>query len=380
MNFSSDPINTLENLIAKNKTKSFSIYFIILLVIIIFLGLLPIIKVDISSQSRGIIRSTTDNVPLTAIVSGRIIWLNLKNNAIVKEGDTLLKIAMQNLETEKKTQNEVSNSVAALLQDLNSILSGKINVLKTSTAREDFLKFQSRKNELQSKVSQAQINFDRNKGLYDKSIIAKVEYEKYEYELLLANVMLKSYISEQKSTWENQKRDLEERMKNLNGSIEKIRVEENNYVITAPISGTIENFSGLQTGSFLNAGQTILNISAVDHLIVESMVSPSDIGLIYKNQKVKFQLDAFNYNQWGLLDGKVIDIDHNISVQQNQSFFKVRSILNATQMKLKSGYKINVSKGMTLTTRYIITRRSLFDLLFDKVDDWLNPKQLSIEN
>jgi len=58
----------------------------------------------------------------------------------------------------------------------------------------------------------------------------------------------------------------------------------------------------------------------------------------------------------------------------------VRSELSSTEMKLKSGYKTHVSKGMTLTTRYIISRRSLFDLLFDKVDDWLNPKQLSIDN
>ncbi|MDQ6527688.1 HlyD family efflux transporter periplasmic adaptor subunit [Flavobacterium sp. LHD-85] len=380
MNFSLDPVNTLEKLASKNKTKSFSIYLVVLLVIIFFLGLLPIIKVDISSQSRGIIRSTTDNVPIPVIVSGRIISLNIKNNTIVQKGDTLLRIAMQNLQTEKKTQKEVSNSVASLLQDVNSILSGKKGSLKTSTAQEDFLKFQSRKNELQSKVSQAQINYDRNKGLYDKSIIAKVEFEKYEYELRSANEALKSYISEQKSAWENQKRDLEERMKTLSGSIEKIKVEENNYVITAPISGTIESFSGLQEGSFLNAGQTILNISAIDHLIVESMVSPSDIGLIYKNQKVKFQLDAFNYNQWGLLEGKVIDIDHNVSFKENQTFFKVRSELSTTKMRLKSGYQTNVSKGMTLTTRYILTRRSLFDLLFDKVDDWLNPKQLSIDN
>ncbi|MDR7209343.1 HlyD family efflux transporter periplasmic adaptor subunit [Flavobacterium piscis] len=380
MNFSSDPINTIENLIARNKTKSISIYLVIVLVVIIFLIALPIIKIDISSQSRGIVRSTTDNVPVTAIVSGRVIWLNLKNNGVVKKGDTLIKIAKKNLETEKNTQNAVSNSVAELLQDVNSILSGKTTYLQTSTAREDFLKFQSRKNELQSKVSQAQINFNRNKGLYDKNIIAKVEYEKYEYELRSANETLKSYVSEQKSTWENQKRDLEERTKNLKGSIEKIKVEENNYVITAPISGTIENFSGLQIGSFLNVAQSIATISAVDHLIVESMVSPNDIGLVYNNQKVKFQLDAFNYNQWGLLEGKVIDIDRNISVQENQTFFKVRSELNSTEMKLKSGYKTNVSKGMTLTTRYIIARRSLFDLLFDKVDDWLNPKQLSIDN
>lgn len=380
MNFSSDPINTLENLVSKNKTKSFSIYIIVVLAIIIFLFLLPIIKVDITSQSRGIIRSTTDNVPVTAIVSGRITWLNLKNNAVVQKGDTLVKIAKQNLETEKHTQNTVSNAVIELLQDLNSILSGKTTALKTSTAREDFLKFKSRKNELRSKISQAQINFDRNKGLYDKSIIAKVEFEKYEYELRSANEVLQSYISEQKSTWENQKRDLEERIKNLSGSIEKIKVDEKNYIIVAPISGTIENFSGLQVGSFLNAAQSIVTISAIDHLIVESMVSPNDIGLIHNNQKVKFQFDAFNYNQWGLLEGKVIDIDRNVSVQDNQTFFKVRSELNSTEMKLKSGYKTHVSKGMTVTTRYIITRRSLFELLFDKVDDWLNPKQLSNDN
>ncbi len=107
---------------------------------------------------------------------------------------------------------------------------------------------------------------------------------------------------------------------------------------------------------------------------MESNVSPNDIGLIQKNQKVKFQIDAFNYNQWGLLEGKVIEIDNNITIQENQAFFKVRCLLNTKEMKLKSGYKTKVSKGMTLTTRYIIARRSLFDLLFDKVDDWLNPK------
>ena len=60
MNFSSDPINTLENLIAKNKTKSISIYLVVVLAIVVFIALLPVIKVDISSQSRGIIRSKTD--------------------------------------------------------------------------------------------------------------------------------------------------------------------------------------------------------------------------------------------------------------------------------------------------------------------------------
>ena len=75
MNFSSDPINTLENLIAKNKTKSTAIYVAVVLAVFLFLVLLPVIKIDISSQSRGIIRSTTDNVPVTSVVSGKIIFV-----------------------------------------------------------------------------------------------------------------------------------------------------------------------------------------------------------------------------------------------------------------------------------------------------------------
>ena len=130
----------------------------------------------------------------------------------------------------------------------------------------------------------------------------------------------------------------------------------------------------MQAGSFLVASQPIAHISPTDNLLVESTVSPNDIGLIKLNKKVKFQLDAFNYNQWGLLTGSVTAIDKNITIQENQAYFKVRCALDAKELKLKSGYKTQVSKGMTLTTRYTITNRSLFDLLFDKVEDWLNPK------
>ncbi len=376
MTFSQDPINTLENLISKNKTKSFSIYLVLVLGIIIFIVLLPIIKLDISSQSRGIIRSQTDNVPVATIVSGRVTWVALKNNAVVSKGDTLIKISRQSLEADKNTQDTLSVSVEALLSDVANLLRGKVNNLKTASAREDFFKFEARKNELQSKVAQAQMNYNRNKGLFDKDIIAKVEFEKHLYELRFTNEALLSYVSQQKATWENQRRELEERVKNIGGSILKLNAEANNYVVLAPISGTVESFSGLQVGSFVSASQPIATISATDELIVESTVSPNDIGLIKKNQKVKFQIDAFNYNQWGLLEGKVIDIDRNITIQENQTFFKVRCALNSTAMQLQSGYKTQVTKGMTLTTRYIIARRSLFDLLFDKMDDWLNPKKV----
>jgi HlyD family secretion protein len=377
MNFSSDPINTLENLTAKNKTKSKNIYFVVVVAIILILTLLPFIKIDISSQSRGIIKSYKENVPLATIVSGKIVWLKLKNNQTVTKGDTILKISTQALETDKEIQDTLSNSTSLILQDITSVLNGKTNQLRTSIVKEDYYKYATRRSELQSKVSQAQINYNRNKILFDKGVIAKMEYEKYLFELRFANEALASYDKNQKSNWENQKRELQDKIKNLKGAIQKINIESNNYYLLAPETGTIESFNGLQVGSFLNASQPIATISPDDNLIVESTVLPNDIGLIKQNQEVKFQIDAFNYNQWGLLSGKVVEIDKNVTIKENQAYFRVKCLLNTKTLTLKSGYKTNVTKGMTLRTRYIITRRSLFDLLFDKVDDWLNPKLIN---
>ena len=375
MNLSSDPIHTLENLIAKNKTKSVSIYLVVVLAIAVFIALLPVIKVDISSQSRGIIRSKTDNVPVTSAVSGKITAIKLKNNLLVQKGDTLLTISKENLETEKQLNDTIYTTNATILQDLEMVLKGKSN-LQTSLIREEYYKFSTQKAELQSKVAQAQINFNRYKTLFDKGVIAKAEFEKYQFDLQFTKQALNSFVKQQMANWQNKKNELTLQLKNIAGNNNKLKIEAKNYVLIAPATGTIENFNGVQVGSVLNASQPIAQISPVDNLVVESTVLPNDIGLIKPNQKVKFQLDAFNYNQWGLLTGKVIDIDKNITLQENQAFFKVRCTLDSKELKLKSGYKTQVSKGMTLTTRYIITRRSLFDLLFDKVDDWLNPKQI----
>jgi multidrug resistance efflux pump len=376
MNFSSDPINTLENLIAKNKTKSISIYLVLLIAILVFLALLPVIKVDISSQSRGMVRSTTDNLPLTSLVNGKVTFVNLKNNRVVQKGDTLIKVTLDNLDTEKATNKTLSSTIQNQIQDLSLVILGKSSLLKTPELQQEWFSYSSKREELLSKIAQAKTGFDRNKQLYDKGVIAKAEFEKYSFEYTYAQQALSGLEKNQRSVWQNKKRELQEQLQNLKGNLQKIYVEARNYIITAPLSGTVENFSGIQVGSFLNASQPIATISALDQLIVESTVSPNDIGLIHNNQKVKFQLDAFNYNQWGLLDGKVIDIDRNITIQGEQAFFKVRCALNSTAMQLQSGYKTQISKGMTLTTRYMITRRSLYDLLFDKVDDWLNPKQI----
>ena len=132
MNLSSDPINTLENLIAKNKTKSIFIYLVLILTILIFLTPLLVLKIDISSQSRGIVRSTTNNVPVTSLVNGKVTFVNLKYNSIVQKGDTLVQLTQENLDTEKATNQEVSSTVQDQVHDLSLVVLGRSNTLQLS--------------------------------------------------------------------------------------------------------------------------------------------------------------------------------------------------------------------------------------------------------
>lgn len=187
MNFSSDPINTLENLIAKNKTKSISIYLVLILAILVFLVLLPVIKVDISSQSRGMVRSTTDNVPLTSLVNGKVTFVNLKNNCVVQKGDTLIKLTVDNLDTEKATNQALSVTIQNQIHDLSLAVLGKSNLLKTPELQQEWYSYSSKREEVLSKIAHTKIGYDRNKQLYDKGVIAKAELEKYIFFILMLN-------------------------------------------------------------------------------------------------------------------------------------------------------------------------------------------------
>lgn len=372
-----DPVHNLENLTAKNRVRRFSIYLTVLFSLSLVIILLPIIKVDITSQSRGIVRADKENVFLSTLIGGKVIFQNLKKNNFVRTGDTLLIISKENLQSEKKLNDSLYRTTKLFWEDFTKILKGDYKNLKTKRVRTEFDAFVAKKAELESNFQLSKLNFSRQERLFEKEVISKSEYEGYLFELKTSKQNLTTYLTSKKAEWEIEVQLLEERLNNLQNYLDKLRIDSENYILKAPVSGTLENVLGVEVGLFLNASETLGSISPNSELIVENVVSPNDIGLINKGQPVKFLFDAFNYNQWGMIEGNVIEIDKNITIENNQSYFKVRCSLNTRELKLKNGYKARITKGMTLTTRYFVTRRSLFELLFDKMEDWFNPKVIN---
>ncbi len=74
-----------------------------------------------------------------------------------------------------------------------------------------------------------------------------------------------------------------------------------------------------------------------------------------------------------MLTGKIIAIDNDFTVVNNTPVIKVRCSFDSTKLNLKNGFTGQLKKGLNFQARFIVTRRSLWQLLWDKVDDWLNP-------
>ncbi|MEM6320178.1 MAG: HlyD family efflux transporter periplasmic adaptor subunit [Bacteroidota bacterium] len=365
--------HNVEHLHAKHHTTTQIIYLTVLLSLLAALVALPYIKVDVTAQSRGLIRSAQDNNAVAAVVAGQVTEVFIKENQKVAAGAVVLKLSTEKLAEQIRLNETKVEENTRYVKDLTLLLSGASTPPSTSLYGQENLQYQQKKAEQTLKINYQQRAYERAKELFDASVIAKVEYEQSLFDLDLTKNALQLLEEQQHKSWELERQNYRSQNRELLSQIAQLQKEKEQYVITAPIDGTISEYAGIQPGNFIAPNQTIARISADDNLIIESYLSPSDIGLIQEGMAVKFQIDAFNYNQWGLATGKVIDISKDIMTQENQPFFKVKCSLSEKNLRLKSGYAGNLKKGMTLTARFIITERSLYQLLYDKMDDWLNP-------
>jgi HlyD family secretion protein len=125
----------------------------------------------------------------------------------------------------------------------------------------------------------------------------------------------------------------------------------------------------------LQAGQKVCLVSPDTALVAEVMVLPKDIGWLSVGNKVHLQIDAFNYTDWGMVSGKILEISNDFQLTNQTPVFKVRCTLDKQVLTLNNGIKGILKKGMTLNARFFVAERSLMQLITDKANNWLNPAQ-----
>lgn len=356
--------------------KTVAIYLITIIAVTAAIVSLPFINVDISIQGSGILRPVAEKTEIRAAVGEMIDSVYVKEGDYVKKGDIIL--TQRNYAVDSritKLRYQISQT-EAMIDDLKKLIAKDdiINFRSTKYSQE-YTHYRQQKVELQNKLNKAQKALERNQKLYSSAVIAEKEYDEYRFQYLTAENELKIFIDNQKTKWQDELLQNHLQLNDLKAQLIQAEKEKDLFTIRAPISGSLEQFAGLYKGNMLNAGQVIALISPDSSLVAEIYLRTQDIGYITNNTNVIIQVDAFNYNEWGIIKGHIIHIASDFIPVNNMPMFRVKCQLDRNYLTLKNGIKGYLKKEMTVKARFIVTNRSLFQILYQKTDKWLNPTQ-----
>ena len=209
--------------------------------------------------------------------------------------------------------------------------------------------------------------------LANEKVIAPKELFDKETEFNRLTAAREAFLVEQPLLWEQELDLKRQELRKL--ETERIQLLENEYryLIKAPVGGIVQEINTLYQGSIVQPGQFMGTIFPEAELVAECFASPRNVGLLLPGQEVRYQIDAFDYRYFGILTGKIISIENDFSLIDHKPIYKIRCSISKSRLLLKNGYTGQLKKGMSLNARFIITERTLWQLLWDTVDDWLNP-------
>ncbi|KAA0989536.1 HlyD family secretion protein [Dyadobacter aurulentus] len=365
----------------EHNTRSNIVYQLAMLIMIAAFVSLFLIVVDVSVKSTGIIRSSDDRNEIKALVSGRLDSVFVSENQRVVKGQTLLKIESEILKEQNQLVNAQKSDFDNQIKDLKTLLHlsrtnnwSKKPGLTSGLYKQDFALFWQKITDAKTTLMTVEKDFARNKTLYDVKAISEAEFDRAQLIHATASNKIVTIMEEEEARWESELTQLQMKTRELSSQNKQYLREKDFYIVKAPISGTIQQLKGLQPGSIVSSNEFLAEISPDEMMVAEMYVLPKDIGLIQPGTKTRLQVDAYDYNQWGLVTGEVISISNDVYTNGKEPpFFKVRCKLDANSLTLKNGYVGKLKKGMTLQARFLVTERTLFQLLYDKADDWLNP-------
>ena len=372
--------NSVEVYDSQISIRSRVIYLILLGLLFGAAAALPLIVVDVAVQTRGTFQSSLQRNPIQVSAAGRLESWNLSENQEVAKGDVLAIIRGEQLNLEMKGLEERLALLQDFIRDLNLLIKPENQVenynptLKSGLYQASWFEFQSQLLNQEMLVQKLDRDFQRATSLYGSKSIAFAAFDEVQVQYQQATTQLEFLKKQRLNQWGQELINHSNERDRILNQLEVSKEQMDQNKIIAGTSGTLINVLNLNAGDFVYPNQKLAEISPEAELMAVTYLSPADIAFLEVGQEVKFQVDAYNYNQWGIVTGKVVEIADDLSVlSENQAGFLVTCKLDSLTLRLPSGQSGKIRKGMTFNARYVIARRSLFQLLYDKVDDWINP-------
>ena len=155
--------------------------------------------------------------------------------------------------------------------------------------------------------------------------------------------------------------------------------------LRAPQAGIVKNIVAHTIGTVVSPGTVLLTIVPENEpLLAEVMVKNNDVGFVFLHQKVKVKLLAYPFEEYGMLEGEVINLEPDASdadPQQTKDTASGKStptqaykamIALDSQVLTAQGEKLKLVPGMQVVAEINQGRRTVMKYLLSPVQKTLH--------
>jgi hemolysin D len=375
-------------------------------------------QVDEVGTARGRLEPKGKTVRLDAPIAGTVAQVNLKEGQTVKAGETLLTLDAKLMESERQqVQDQLEGQLNRLVQ--LRLMQQQLEL----SLRTQRLQYQAQLAEQESErdratqrlryfkqsaaLSQQVLDQDAERAtkfrrLFELGIVAGVQADDAARVQLTTNQGLKQIQSDlaqaqvdfqkQSRTTERIRREgeiallatdrqrqqsqveitqIQAEVANLRSQLKTLTLKIQQSQLTIPVEGTIFELPQQNPGSVVQPGQMLATIAPKGApLILRAQITTADSGFLKVGLPVKIKLDAYPFQEYGIVPGKIRWISPNSKLPanappgSNQAVFDVEVELDQSAVQV-GNRTIALKPGQTANAEIIIRQRRVADFFLD---------------
>lgn len=215
----------------------------------------------------------------------------------------------------------------------------------------------------QNKVTEAQ---DKVTSL-EKDIAAQTqEIRQTEEAYQAARTQVQRIESERQSEIITQINKRKEELTTIQGQLEQAQKEQEMETIKAPVTGTIYRIKA--TKGPVQAGEELLSVLPEgEELLLEVKVLNRDIGFIHTGMKAKVKMATFPFQEFGTIDGEVVQINPNATVDKEMGLVFPTRIKLSKHSTMVRGQEVAFTPGMAANGEIVTRKKSILTFLLEPI-------------
>ncbi|MBV1787837.1 HlyD family type I secretion periplasmic adaptor subunit [Marinobacterium sp. D7] len=156
--------------------------------------------------------------------------------------------------------------------------------------------------------------------------------------------------------------DALERIAQAELELKAAETRERRNRLLSPVDGVVEASTVHTVGGVVRPADALMKIVPDDvPLEVEAMLLNKDVGFVHRGQKVEVKVDSFPFTKYGLIDGEVLKLSSDATVDDKQGLiYTVRVSIDKSRMNI-DGYEVDLKSGMAVSAEIKTGRRRLIE-------------------